>query len=292
MAESMFCYPLRHYLTITQRFHSAHLGVDFGWNGRVANGNNQEIIAVADGVVVSAVDGYGNTYPNSRIYGNYVILSHGNGWYSLYGHLLKGLRVGKGDAVKQGQTLGQMGNTGYSNGQHLHFELRRGGNSKAHSVDPLNRLYVMPAVANPVVSAGTLLPERIRTAQTAKAYGTPVARDESKDQLEIVSSVVNARLYPTLSGSRWGYAARGIYNIHDRAEADGYVWYLLEPDVNGIGDALWVAYSPDWAALHLADTGSATLGSEIAQLRAQLKTAQAEVARLTKIVETVRAAVA
>ncbi len=150
----------------------------------------------------------------------------------------------------------------------------------------------VPAAANPVVSTGTLLPERIRTAQTAKAYGTPVARDESKDQLEIVSSVVNARLYPTLSGSRWGYAARGIYNIHDRAEADGYVWYLLEPDVNGIGDALWVAYSPDWAALHLADTGSATLESEIAQLRAQLKTAQAEAARLTKIVETVRAAVA
>ena len=292
MADALFCYPLKSYLTVTQRFWANHLGLDFGWNGRVAGGCNQEIIAVADGTVVTAVDGYGNTYPASRVYGNYVVVRHADGWYSLYGHLLLGVRVQAGQAVKQGQTLGYMGNTGYSNGQHLHFELRKGGNGKAYSVDPLDWLYVMPDAANPVVSSTTLYPERIKRCAPAKPVGAPVARDEGKDQLEITSSIVNGRLYPATGGNRWGYVAPGLYNIHDRAEADGYAWYMLEPDVNGMGDALWAAYSPDWAVLHLTETGDATLEARIAQLEAELAGAKMEAARLGEIINAVRAAVA
>jgi murein DD-endopeptidase MepM/ murein hydrolase activator NlpD len=61
----------------------------------------------------------------NEIYGNYVIISHNNNMQSLYGHLSRSL-VKKDDAVVQGQTIGEVGNTGQSTGPHLHFEIRSG----------------------------------------------------------------------------------------------------------------------------------------------------------------------
>ena len=59
-------------------------------------------------------------------YGNFVIIDHGNGFLTLYGHLTT-TQVEVGDRVTKGQTIGLMGTTGYSTGTHLHFELRYGG---------------------------------------------------------------------------------------------------------------------------------------------------------------------
>lgn len=59
-------------------------------------------------------------------YGNFVIIDHGNGFLTLYGHMTT-TQVEVGDKVKKGQTIGLMGTTGYSTGTHLHFELRYGG---------------------------------------------------------------------------------------------------------------------------------------------------------------------
>lgn len=58
-------------------------------------------------------------------YGNYIVLSHGNGTQTLYAHLLKGL-VSVGDVVEQGQQIALMGSTGKSTGPHVHFEIRGG----------------------------------------------------------------------------------------------------------------------------------------------------------------------
>lgn len=83
-------------------------------------------------------------------YGNYVMLEHGGGIRTLYAHLKYGtIKVKKGEIVKQGQVIGYMGNTGFSTGAHLHFEVRV--NNK--QVDPLPYLedkkkippYVAPA---------------------------------------------------------------------------------------------------------------------------------------------------
>ncbi|MBP1532874.1 MAG: peptidoglycan DD-metalloendopeptidase family protein [Ruminococcus sp.] len=60
-------------------------------------------------------------------YGNFVIIDHGNDFLSLYGHMTKVL-VKPGDRVTQGEVIGLMGSTGYSTGEHLHFELRYQGN--------------------------------------------------------------------------------------------------------------------------------------------------------------------
>ena len=84
-------------------------------------------VAHSDGVVVACKNDCNyNTYPNgSVIYGNYVKIKHDNGYYTLYGHIAyKTVKVKVGDKVKKGQVLGYMGNTGYSNGGHLHWEVR------------------------------------------------------------------------------------------------------------------------------------------------------------------------
>jgi len=81
--------------------------------------------AAADGVVLLAaasVDGSGKLVG----YGNYVVIDHGDGFLTLYGHLDK-LLVQAGQVVKQGQVIGLCGSTGWSTGPHVHFEIRKSG---------------------------------------------------------------------------------------------------------------------------------------------------------------------
>ena len=59
-------------------------------------------------------------------YGNSIIISHGNGYTTLYAHCLS-LVVHAGQSVKQGQLIGYVGSTGRSSGNHCHFEIRRNG---------------------------------------------------------------------------------------------------------------------------------------------------------------------
>ena len=105
-----------------------HTGVDVAYN------QGTPILAADDGVVVAA--------DASRVngmlvgYGNYVIVAHKNNFFSLYGHLL-GFQVKTGDAVHQGQLIGNEGSTGNSTGPHIHFEYRYGG-------QPTNPLPYLP----------------------------------------------------------------------------------------------------------------------------------------------------
>ncbi|MBN1639797.1 MAG: peptidoglycan DD-metalloendopeptidase family protein [Anaerolineae bacterium] len=85
-------------------------------------------IAGAHGSTVLAADGGTVTYAfwNVAGYGNLVIVDHGNGFVSYYAHLY-GFYVDVGDRVEQGQPVGALGNTGFSTGPHLHFEIRHHG---------------------------------------------------------------------------------------------------------------------------------------------------------------------
>ena len=78
----------------------------------------------------------------SSAWGNYIIINHGGGYTTLYAHLSR-RSVAKGDKVKQGDVIGQSGNTGYSTAPHLHFEINKDGSS----YDPLTEFkgfnYVM-----------------------------------------------------------------------------------------------------------------------------------------------------
>lgn len=96
-----------------------HTGVD------VAAAGGTNILAAKSGVVITS------TYNSS--YGNYVVVSHGNGQTTLYAHMRKRL-VSEGKSVKQGDTLGLVGTTGSSTGNHLHYEIRVNGKRQ----DPLD----------------------------------------------------------------------------------------------------------------------------------------------------------
>jgi len=227
-------YPLSVYLKITQIYHANHLGVDFGWNDYPQGACNQAIIAAESGTVVDCGDGYGNTYPSRRIYGNYVNIAHdakvdGKSAYTMYGHLLKGIVVKKGQHVRKGQVIGYMGNSGYSNGQHLHFELRLGANSKSKSIDPLDYL----AVENEglFINSNSKAYNRIKHRKTT--VGTPVPRDTTKDQIEVITPTLNARSAAKLTGSRLGYATMGIFNLlgETKSDSDSYAWAEIEPGV-------------------------------------------------------------
>ncbi len=109
--------------------YSTHHGMDFINDA----GHACCAIAVADGEVIAVqdgVDGFNDTYTA----GNYVRIKHESGVYSRYLHLVKGsIKVKVGQKVKAGALLGKEGNTGYSYGTHLHFDINDGNGY----VDPL-----------------------------------------------------------------------------------------------------------------------------------------------------------
>jgi murein DD-endopeptidase MepM/ murein hydrolase activator NlpD len=91
----------------------------------------QEIIAVAEGKVVTVVDGVPENVPGSKnpymTTGNAVVIQHDPTLYSMYAHLQPGsVRVKVGSAVQRGTTLGLCGNSGNSTEPHLHFQLQDG----------------------------------------------------------------------------------------------------------------------------------------------------------------------
>ena len=69
-------------------------------------------------------------------YGNYIMIDHGSGYYTAFGHLSQ-FTVSVGTVVSTGQQIAVSGNTGVSTGPHLHYEVYVGGRSKGYRVDPL-----------------------------------------------------------------------------------------------------------------------------------------------------------
>lgn len=127
----MWPFPLE---TVTSEFKPAdrpnHEGMDFGIGG------GTPIPSAGAGVVVVSnnTEDYGG-------YGNAVIVDHGDvggeNYFTLYGHMqYPGPNVSVGQTVTKGQTLGPVGNTGNSFGNHLHFEVSINGRSSANKVNP------------------------------------------------------------------------------------------------------------------------------------------------------------
>jgi len=80
------------------------------------------VLAAADGMVMEHWPPPGSWYRGHPVYGGMLIIDHGGGIYTLYGHM-RSMTVKKGDRVIKGQRIGLQGNTGISNGEHLHFEV-------------------------------------------------------------------------------------------------------------------------------------------------------------------------
>ena len=118
---------------VTKTYNKAngHLGVDFGWMQKP----QCEILAVQDGTVVD------NFYSASC--GNSIVLQHdypdGTHRFTGYIHMLKVSNLKKGTKVKQGQTIGLRGNSGKSNGTHLHIYVTE-ATTKPYNWDTMKQL--------------------------------------------------------------------------------------------------------------------------------------------------------
>lgn len=111
-----FIWPVPYTHNITSEFGMRwgrlHGGIDIADGGVYG----QPIVAADSGTVILA----GNQGDG---YGNYVIIDHGNGYKTLYGHM-SSVAAYTGQQVSQGEVIGYVGSTGNSTGPHLHFEIR------------------------------------------------------------------------------------------------------------------------------------------------------------------------
>jgi len=103
---------------------SYHYGLDF------ANKTGTPIYATADGVV--------SEVGRLKLFGKYIKITHKFGYTTRYAHLDKS-NVKKGDVVKRGEIIAEMGNTGRSTGSHLHYEVLR-YNKKRNPYKYLNKM--------------------------------------------------------------------------------------------------------------------------------------------------------
>lgn len=97
-----------------------HQGMDFTAN------TGTEIYSTGDGKVIKVTS-------SRRGYGNHVMIDHGFGYVTLYGHMSK-FNVRNGQKVNRGDVIGYVGNTGKSVGPHLHYEVRKNG----RAINPVN----------------------------------------------------------------------------------------------------------------------------------------------------------
>lgn len=100
-----------------------HPGMDFAAN------TGTEIYATGDGVIERADD-------MAQGYGNHVVIDHGFGYKTLYGHMSK-MAVTVGQKVKRGQLIGYVGSTGLSTAPHVHYEVHKNG----EKINPINFFY-------------------------------------------------------------------------------------------------------------------------------------------------------
>jgi murein DD-endopeptidase MepM/ murein hydrolase activator NlpD len=120
-----FIYPIRGRLTSP-----------YGWRNDPISGVRRyhaalDLAAPIGTPVKVAMDGRVATVGFNGTYGNFIIVSHGGGFQSMYAHL-SATSVLQGSTVVQGTKIGEVGNTGYSTGPHLHFAVFKNG----RAIDP------------------------------------------------------------------------------------------------------------------------------------------------------------
>jgi len=109
-----FIWPADNHFLSGNDYWSGHLGID------ISAGEGATVYAAASGVVTMAQGGYNYGY------GNVVQIDHGNGYSTVYAHL-NAMFVSACQSVSAGQQIATSGNTGNSQGAHLHFEVRQNG---------------------------------------------------------------------------------------------------------------------------------------------------------------------
>lgn len=187
-----------------------HNGVDYS-----AQGKSVPCYAIEDGTVLNC----GTDISGAKFV--YVYFQR-LGMVGLYYHLAS-IDVKKNQKVNSNTKIGMLGKTGNATGIHLHFSWFKYAD---YPKSMNNRTYYD-------YNTYEFPSDRV---------GTPVKRDETRDQIEVVATILNVRKKPSLKGETLGFATVGIYNILSKANADNYTWYEIEKDK-------WIAYNKEWEHL-------------------------------------------
>lgn len=228
-------YPLD-YVAFSRGYSSSHRAVDIAWG----DDPNMPIYAPADGTVYLVRDGRGSS--STPDYGNYVMIQHCPGVWTLSAHMLKGsVCVSKGQYVKRGQILGRMGASGYAFGAHDHFEVYLSDTYDSNRVNPVDYVFAYP---NQRINKEDEKTYGIKRYTPIETVGNPVDPNPMTDQLEVITDTLRARETPGLNGKVLGYVKQGYYDVNGIKEADGYRWYQV--------DKFWCANDKEetWCHFH------------------------------------------
>ena len=130
----LFICPLTRKYTISSKFGSRVAPADIK-TGRITQHTGIDMAVPQGTPIRSSMAGKIVYAGYSPVYGNYVIIDHGNGYQTLYAHMYK-ILVSINQSVSQGTQIGLVGSTGYSTGPHLHFSVYKNGKL----IDPLTVL--------------------------------------------------------------------------------------------------------------------------------------------------------
>ena len=218
-----------------------HRGTDFGWMDADPDGTKRVVSAAAGTVVHESVgggwnDGWGNQY----------IIDHGFGIYTTYNHFRTGtMQVDVGDVLPAGTYLGEMGQTGNADGDHLHFEVRINGTGGGNRVDPgpwLDGTQEIPGGSDPI--SGTQ--RQVRSdGEARRRIGAPNTSAPQGDPLP-ANDVGNFK--------GWVYG--------ESVDGNNF-WY-----VGTSGDFFWSGSFTEISTHDLKDMNAATIGPTQRQVRA------------------------
>lgn len=156
------------------------------------------------------------------------------------------LPVGK--VIKQGDVYYQEGTKGYATGNHIHLSISKGkftgngwhknehGNWVANNQYDVHKALFLDGKTKVLNDGGYqwVKTESYKIDNVTKN----VERDESMEQVEVLVEQLRVRKEPNLKGEILGYAKKAIYNVLDKKEADGYLWFK-------IAENQWIATSEE-----------------------------------------------
>ena len=214
----------------------SHLGLDFSW-WEVYHG---DIYAAQEGKVVDKF--------NSATCGNSLVLQHdftdGTHSWTAYIHLHQPSSLKIGDQVKMNQVVGIKGNTGTSNGDHLHLYLTQPTKQaytwetmKANAIDPYPYLYKSKGAKYVYLGEHLINKPYLEDLPQPVKIPEPVERNEDVKQVKVLIDYLFMRDKP--AGAAYDkYAKPGIYNVMQEEIAGSYCWYKI-----GVveGKEFWVA---------------------------------------------------
>lgn len=238
----------------SQGIHDGY-SVDIGCNGIA----NCDIYAVADGTIefegfysqVFKIGGVLKTYRPIGVIIRHTQFSDEYDYLSVYWHLASTC-IDKGNKVVAGQKIGVRGNTGYSFGTHLHFQVLKV--KKGAEVPNQHYPYKSSPWTKKANGIDPIPLFRLHDGQDWKYKGNwyqdikkdsgldklIVERDTSKHQVQVTADNLRARKTASETGTIIDYCPIGLFNVYEVKKDTQYAWYR-------IGDNVWIAFSTKWA---------------------------------------------